>query len=230
MIEIAKHLDRGQLKYPIHQVETQCCFTGENVSEAVKITDLVSDVFTDFEYIKYPTGYASITAALCIGDVIKGRTRNNSLRNYSYFASNSELRFLNRSDILALLLNIPEVPFRIAVSFNNKKHTAYKTTLNTSSDKFTITTDLFSVVWDSKKVAEILPIIQNWYSMIPEKASTAAQPTYFTKDEILYGNPNYQKQVTYGLDKFEQENDLLKTVRGTHLLTLIVHLLNKKQC
>ena len=227
---IAKHLDRSQLKYPIHKIETICAFHGEKITEAIKLKDLVSDVFTDWEYIKHHSGYVSINTALCIGDVVPGKTRNNSLRNYSYFASNSELIFLSRQDILELLLNIPETPFRIAVSYNNKKHTAYKTVLNTSKESFLITTDLYSVVFERIHVEKFLSVIQSWYSVIPEKATTTTQPTYFTKEEILNGNGPYHKQIVYGIDKFETENEFLKPFRNTQIFELITHLINKKQC
>ena len=203
---IAKHLDRANLKIPIYQIDTVCAFTGLEITEGVKIFDLVSDVFTDWEYVKYPSGYASIDLAMCVSDTIKGKTRNNSLRNYSYFASNDELRILNRQDILDLILNIPSIPFRIAVSFNQKKHTTYKTALNNDNDTFVITTDLYNVVFERSHVDKFLSIIQNWYSIVDGKQASTMQPTYFTKDEILKGNAQYAKQIVYGLDKFEQEN------------------------
>ena len=227
---IAKHLDRAQLKYPIHKIETVCAFTGERVSEAIKISDLVSDVFTDWAYVRHNSGYVSLDMAMCIGDVVPGKTRNNALRNYSYFACHSKMLFLGRQDVLELLFNIPQTPFRLAVSYNNKKHTSYKTELNTSSIRFVITTDLYNVVFDRTHVEKFLPIIQSWYTIIPEKATTAAQPTFFTKEEILHGNGPYHKQIVYGIDRFEAENEFLKPFRNTQIFELITHLLNKKPC
>lgn len=227
---ISQHLEPRNLKYKLHQIVTKDAFTGEEITEGVKTEDLLSDVFTDWEYLKYPTGYVSVSTALCIGDVIPGKTRNNSLRSYSYYASNKEFRILNRQDILELLLNIPDTPFRIAVSYNNKKHTSYKTIENVRSDAYIITTDLYNVVFVKSHVLQFLPIIQAWYSIVPEKATTAAQPTYFTKEEILNGNAPYHKQVVYGIDKHEQENEILKPFRNTQIFELITHLLNKKTC
>lgn len=225
---ISKHLDARNLKYPLHQIVTMDAFTGEEITEGIKTADLLSDVFTDWEYLKYPTGYVSVSTALCIGDVIPGKTRNNSLRSYSYYACESEFRFLNRQDILQLLLNIPETPFRIAITYNNKKHTSYKTIQNVRADAYIITTDLYNLVFVKSHVEQFLPVIQKWYSIIPEKATTAAQPTYFTKDEILNGNAPYHKQLLYGIEKHEAENEFLKPYRNTQILELIVHLLNKK--
>lgn len=228
---IAKHLDRTNLKYPIHQVSTQCAFTGKEINEAIKLDDLVSDVFTDWEHVKYPTEWVSIEAALCIGDVLPGKTRNNALRNYSYFACETGLKLLSRESILELLLNIPEVPFVIAVSFNNKKHTSYKTVENTDVNRFKVTTDIWgNVAFDRYTVNRVLPIMQRWYCVIPEKAGTAAQPTYFTKDEIRTGIAPYFKQVSYGLGRFEEENTALLPYRDTHLFNLLIHLLNKTLC
>lgn len=166
-----------------------------------------------------------------IGDVIPGKTRNNALRNYSFFASDSELRLLSREEILPLLLAIPEDPFRIAVTFNNKKHTSYKTVENVNPARFIITTDVLGqVVFDRKVVDAFLPIVQRWYSIIPEKATVAARPTYFTKAEIEHGDAHYYKQCAYGLERFEEENEFLTPYRNTMIFKLIVHLLNKSIC
>lgn len=225
---ISKHLDARNLKCRLHQIATIDAFTGEDISEGIKIDDLLSDVFTDWEYLKHNSGYVGISTALCIAAVIPGKTKNNSLRSYSYYASNSQLRFLKRQDCLEQIMNIPETPFRIAISYNNKKHTSYKTVENMRTDAYTITTDLYNVVFVKNHVEQFLPVIQSWYSIVPEKANTATPPTYFTKDEILHGNANYQKQVAYGLDKFERENEFLQPFRNTQIFELIVHLLNKK--
>jgi hypothetical protein len=226
---IAKHIPDTALKYKIYEVDTHCAFTCQKISKGVKLHDLISENFTDWEYIKADSGYVGLDMAKCIGDTIKGKTRNNALRNYSYYANADELIFMQRQDVLALLLQENPKPFRVAVSFNYKKHTSYKTTLNTSANEFIVTTDLFNVVFVREKVLKYLPIMQNWYSIVAGKETTAAQPTYFTKDEILNGNAPYHKQIVYGLDKFEIENEMLKPFRNTNLITLITHLLNKKQ-
>lgn len=67
---IAKHLSRNNLKYATWEVDTICAFTGERIKEGVLVSELVSDVFTNWAYVKYPSEYASVDAALCIGDVL----------------------------------------------------------------------------------------------------------------------------------------------------------------
>lgn len=226
---IAKHLIQDNLKYKIHPVDTICAIEGIPITKGVKVEDLVSDVFTDYAFIRHGTGYVGIDAAMCIADVLKGSTRNVALRNYSYIATNEALTLLKREEGLNVLLNIPAVPFRVAISFSQKKHTTFKTVLNTDTDTFMVTTDIFNVEFDRSHVMRFLPILEKWYSVIPEKATTAAQPTYFTKDEIRHGNAPYHKQLPYGIDLFEQENEFLEPFRNTQVFQLIVHLLNKKK-
>lgn len=227
---IAKHLDKSLLKYQIIEgLDTVCAFTGRHISKGYKLTDIISKVFTDFEYIRYDSKYVSEEIALCIQEVIPtAKGGKNSLRSYSYLATEKELRFFKREDTLELLLNIPETPFRMAVSFNFKKHTSYKTALNSSKDNFVVATDLFNVRFDRTEVLRFLPLIQSWYTIIPGKEGSSQQPTFFSKADILGGNADYKKQVVYGLDKFESENEFLKPYRNTQLLTFIVHVLNKK--
>jgi hypothetical protein len=45
---IAKHLDRSQLKYPIHKIETICAFSGKKIQEAIKLKDTGAN-----EYVGY---------------------------------------------------------------------------------------------------------------------------------------------------------------------------------
>lgn len=227
---ISKHINNSMLKAQIHQINSICAFSGKKITEGILLKDCISDVFTDHEYIKHKSKYVSLDYAKCILDTIQGTKGTNALRSYSYFATETELRFLKRDEILDLILNIPETPFRLAVSYNYKKHTSYKTILNTSKNTFTITTDLYNVIFNRKHVEKFLPIIQNWYSIIPEKSTTSALPTFFTKDEIMNGNAAYHKTKVYGLDKFEEENEFLQKFRDTQIFNFITHLLNKKLC
>lgn len=227
---ISKHLDERNLKIKMYsEISGICAFTGTPLNRAVLIDDLISDVFTDWEFIKYKSQYASVEIALCISEVIQGKTGFNSLRNYNFLATEHELLLLQRSEILDKLLNITHTPFRCGVTFNNKKHLSFKTVLNTDPQNFIVTTDIMgNVKINVNTINKFLPIIQKWYSVVRGKENASAQPTYFTKDEILYGNAQYKKQETYGFDQYETENEILQQYRNTHFLKLIVHLLNKK--
>jgi len=223
---ISKHLDKSLLTCKIYEVNTICAFSGKKITKGIKFSEIIGERFTELEIFRFKSDYLSIDFALLTQPVIKGEKQLNSLRNYSFFATSKELKILNRSEILELLFNIPEIPFQIAITYSNKKHIAYKTPINYNKKYFKVCTDIGIVEFDVKKAKQIIPILQNWYTISKE---TSLQPTYFTKDEILgLSTPNNSKIVEYGIEKYFAENDILKPYRNTLFLKLLVHILNKK--
>lgn len=228
---ISRHLDRENLKLKIYQVDSICAFSGVKITEGVLMKDLIKKTFTDQELIKFNSDYASIDIALLIEEVIKCEKGFNSMRNYSFYADEMKLELLKRENILKLLLNIPEKPFQLCITFNNKKHLAYKAPVNYDTDYYQVITDLGIVNFEKQKSLQIIDIAQKWYTVLPDKKETAALPTYFTKEQIKgLSNPNHKQIEVYGLQRFFKESQELERFRGTALFNLIIHILNKKIC
>lgn len=224
---IASGINKDVLKIKVHDIDCICSFTGEQINKAVSNKDLIKKTFTDHSFKRYSSDYSSLDAAVCIAPVIQGKKGLNSLRSYSYLAVQGRLTILSREDVLDLILNLPKDEFVLAVTYSNKKHTTYKSVVNTSSDVFTVTTDIGNVVFNLVDVKKLLPIIQSWYCIVDGKESTAAMPTYFTKKDILNGCGNHNKIKLYGLEKYFRENSVIKKYRDTEFLKLLVHILNK---
>ncbi len=227
---IGKHFYKGLLKQKIHKVDTICAFTGAHIKEGILLKDLLSDVFTNYANIPHKSDYAGLNAAYCISDVIKKEgSRDNSLRNFSYFVTENSFELIKRENILELLLSEKPLPFVVAVSYDFKKHTTYRTEINYDNDIFKVTTDKddFNIIFDKKEVMEFLHIAQKWYTIIKGKELGSEKPTNFTKDEILNGSDNYTRISQYGLKIYKEENEFLNKYRNTPLFTLVVHLLNK---
>lgn len=228
---IAVHLDRSLISDIISKdINTVCLFTGKPISEGVHRKHLISERFTDTEYLRYPSNYISIDVALCISKVIRSDKGYNCLRNYSYLATEKELRILQREEILPILLAPPDPPFCLAVTFSNKKHTSFKTIPAYDRNRYVLTTDKGNVFIDVQKVKSVLNTVGKWYTVIPGKEDNSLQPTYFTKEEILFGSRNFKRIQDYGEDQYVIENGIIEKYRKTLFLTLIVHLLNKKIC
>jgi hypothetical protein len=226
---ISKHLDRSNLKLKVHQVDSICAFTGEKIIEGILMKDLIKKTFTDHELIKFNSDYASIDIALLIEEVIKSEKGFNSLRNYSFYADELKLELLKRKNILELLLDIPNKPFQIGITFSNKKHIAYKAPINFDTENYQVVTDLGVVNFDKNKAIKIIEIVQKWYTVLPEKKETTALPTYFTKEQIKgLSIPNHKQIEAYGLQKYFKEFQKLDKFRGTSLFNLIIYCLNKK--
>lgn len=226
---IAKHLDRSLIENIIETgIDSICMFTGRHINEGVHRKNIISDRFNDHEYLRYPSDYLSVDAALCIAPVIKGEKGYNSLRNYSFLATENEFRILQRGEIMDVLLCPPQPPFVIAVTFSNKKHTAFKTIPALDRGRFIVTTDKGQVMINHDLISELVPVIQKWYTVVAGKEDSSMLPTYFTKDEILFGSSNFKRILEYGEEQYFSENAIIDRYRCSLLLTLIVHVLNKK--
>lgn len=231
MAMIAKHLPCCNLKVKVHSgIAARCAFTGQQITEGVLLKDIIRKTFTDHAYIRYRSAYASKDAALCIEAVYDTGSRLNSMRNYSYLATEKELRILQRADLLDVLMQPKPLPFVLAVTYSNKKHTAYKCSLNTSNSNFIVTTDVGDVLFDHQDAAAILPVLQSWYCIVPGKEQAEKQPTFFTKEHILHGCSSTKRIMQYGIEKYFAENEVIQGFRNTAFLNLLVHTLNKTTC
>lgn len=225
---ISKHLNPNLLNIPIEQVDAICAFTGQPISEGVPLKQLIKKTFTDQEIIRYPSDYASVDIALIMERVIAGQKGLTSLRNYSFYATEKELKLLKREEILELLLHIPKTPFQIGITFSHKKHIAYRCVVNYDKSNYIITTDKGNVSFNKLIAADIVLIMQRWYKILPGQETSKLQPTYFTKKEISgEGIPKTSKIKEYGIKCYFQENQFLDKYRKTLLFELLVHILNK---
>jgi hypothetical protein len=227
---ISQHLNKKNLKIPVHKgIDEQCAFTGERISEGVKLKDLIKKTFTDYHMLKYKSNYASVDIALMMEEVIPGEKKNNSLRNYSFYADKKELKLLKRGEILHLLFNIPREPFQIGITYNNKKHIAYKAPVNGSGyDNYDIITDEGIVRFERENAWEIWTVAEEMYTVLPGKSDTKQQPTYFTKAQILgEKQPDYKQVKEFGIQKYFELTRLLEVYKEKPLFKLIIHLLNK---
>lgn len=241
----------NNLPVKIHQnIDTICSFTGKKITEGVLKKDLIKDVFTDHEYIKYKSDYCSVETALCLQRIIPQSEKNKalklekkkaqgkdisnikdeftSLRNYHFLCTEDDLTLLKRENIKDILFNLPNKPFILAVTFGFKKHTTFKSIINYSNKDFIITTDKGKIKANIDKIKDIYQILQNWYTIIKGKEKTSQQQTYFSKDDILYGCNNYKKIEDYG-EKYFIENQIISNYRNSLFLEFLAYILNKRE-
>jgi hypothetical protein len=227
---ITQHLTSATLKIPIYEdIDTVCAFSGERITEGVKLKDLIKKTFTDYEMLRYQSNYAGVDIAIMMEEVIPGEKKMNSLRNYSFYADNNQLKLLKRGEILDLLFNIPREPFQIGITYNNKKHIAYRAPVNGSrEDNYDIITDEGIVRFERKTALEIWGIAREMYTIISEKKDTKQQPTFFTKAQIMGEKiPDYKQVKEFGIQKYFHHKRMLEPYQGKAIFKLIIHLLNK---
>ncbi len=222
---IAKHLTREYIRDRIYECDAVCAFTGLPIQQGIKKSDAISSKFTDHAYLKYPSDYISIDAYLCIKEVIETEKGANALRNYSFYVDETGLRLLKRDEILTLMLGQLRTPFVLCVSFNGKKHTSYKATVNYDSENYVITTDEGDVEFSNNaQTNTLIKACQTFYSIIPQSKD---ESTWFTKDEIFTGNFPTKKIQAYGIDEFTRISNVIRPYFNTPLLRLLTFVLNK---
>lgn len=224
---IAAHVLRREHLTPI-ACETVCAFTGIPILQGIPLKNLIKDTFTDFHYLRYKSDFASIEAALCITDVVQIEGKENAyspLRYYSYLALPDRLQILKRSDILQIILNAPSTEFILVCSYGQKKHTSFKSTIQTDSQHFTVTTDEGDVPVSVPEILKFLPVVQSWYSF---PTTSKSENTYFTKQEIQTGQADLKRIEAYGIDKFFEESEFLNKYRQSKCFKLVLHCLQKQ--
>ncbi|MFW5662334.1 MAG: hypothetical protein ACOCZW_01305 [Bacteroidota bacterium] len=215
-----------ELAKKIHDVNAVCAFSGISINQGVKVSDITGATFTDYAYIKYPSGYVSVNAAKCLSE-FKIEGKKWALRSNSFLCTDEELKTLKLPDVYDIITDPPSGNWVLGYSFNNKKHISFKARINNSRDKFFVSTDTLGNIQLERDLLNILlPILQDWYTYNPDLH--AKNQTYFNKSEILHGSNNMHKIKEYGFDRFQTENNIIKKYRNTSFLELLVRVLNVK--
>jgi hypothetical protein len=148
---IAQHLDIEMLQH-VESIDSICAFSGAKIKVGIPKKKIIKETFTDHQYLKYVSDYVGINVAATMSKVIDGQKGKVSLRNYSFIANNERLVLLKKSDIMKYIVSPLKAPFVFCVSFNNKKHLAFKAKPNYCRDEYIITTDLGDCAIARKKV------------------------------------------------------------------------------
>ena len=216
---IGKHLNpaRGE---PLTESCCLCHRQPDGMTTGHQRKDVISNTFMDVGYLRFTNEICEYCAA-CLG---YGKPRTEHIKNYSYIANENSLVRLKREDIWGCLFNPPETPFIFCVTYNHKKHTSFKASVNYSREHYAVCTENELIEVRPAAIRELAQVIQDWYTICKD---TTQAPTWFTKAEILQGCDNFKRIEEYGTAKYFQQEAVITPYRCTPLLGLLVHALNK---
>lgn len=222
---LAKHL-----KYSFETVECGevCKMCGKGIRKGVLQKDIIKSTFTDYQYLRYDSRYLCPECCALIGRITLGDNGLTWLRNFSFIATEDSFRVLKREKLLSTLINPPDPPFVLCITYSNKKHISFKSRIQLSNKVYSVFTDKGEVEIAPHNITELLKILISWYTVLPDKQNTKQQPTWLTKGEILNGGKNYKNINAYGLGRYQEENLFIEQYRETSLLKLLTFALNKK--
>lgn len=220
------------LKYSYQTVKCSavCKMCGKALKIGVKQKDIIKKAtFNDYQYLTYKSDFLCAECSALISDIqLPNDDKKRRLRSFSFIATERDIKVLKRDQLWDYLTNPPEPPFVFCVTYSNKKHIAFKSQIQFEQQSYSVFTDKGEVKINLASLGELLRIIAVWYTVLPDKAETKQQPTWFTKTEILAGGRNYKNIAVYGVQKYQKENLFIDPYRNTALLTLLVFALNKK--
>ncbi len=220
---IGKHLPLADGS-PLHNPCVLCGAEPDGSLRALPSKEVIPDSFTDCDYLR-PGTEICVYCAACLG---YGQSRTEWVKNHSCLATPDRLTTLKREHLWDALVEHPcEDQFVFCATYSHKKHTSFKARVNLPGERpFSVQTENNRVdVWP-EQVSELTEIIQGWYTVC---ADTAAEPTWFSKADILGGCRNYKRIDTYGWNKYLREDAVIRPYRSTALLELLCHALNKKK-
>ncbi|MCG8640911.1 MAG: hypothetical protein MI862_14345 [Desulfobacterales bacterium] len=210
---IGKHFDIQ----PAYDAE-QCCMCGDE-NPCIDRKKVIKASFMDHECLS-DSKFICVYCAACVGYQMSQST---ALRATSFLATESEITRLKKNQIWQYVENPPGEQHVLVVTFSNKKHIAFKSILNPGGFPQVVSTDRGNVHVDFD--SELVNVLKSWYRVCKE---TKQEPTFFTKNEILFGSSNHKRITGYGTEKYFEENQILERFRNTESLNLLVYLLNKQ--
>ena len=95
---------------------------------AVPVEDAVKPTFTNRDLLDVDAGYVCVACAYCLSEPL--------LRRRDFLATQTEITYLKRDELLPLLLEPPEPPFVLCVGLSHKKHLVIRTRVNLSRRLF----------------------------------------------------------------------------------------------
>lgn len=195
----------------IEQIETQCCLCGNKNKEVIKAKKILSEKFTNYEYLKFKSDYMCTDCAKCIKD--------DRLRKNNFLADEDHIIFLKQNEIENYIFEVGKyikIPFLFAITRSFKKHNSFKCNLNYDYDYFYIQEEDKKYLFDVKEMKKLYKILEDAY-------------LFFTKEEMITGNYKFMSIEKYGKKKFLKLEEILNKHRGTHQFELLIYILNSEK-
>lgn len=195
----------------IEKQDTKCCLCGKEVTICVKNKKILSENFTNYEYMRFKSDYMCINCAKCIKD--------DRLRKNNFIADKEKIILFKQNELEKYVFELDKyttIPFVFAITRSFKKHNSFKCNLNYDYKHFYIQEEDKKYLFNVETMKKLYKILDNAYLQ-------------FTKDEMLTGNYKFINIDKYGKDRFIKLENILSQHRGTHQFNLLIYMLNSER-
>jgi len=205
---IGKHLKIDDICSDI----ATCAICGLKSDRNLPLSQVLSGNFNDFQKLRFDSDRICVYCKACLGgDSWNGK----AIRNFSFFATESELVAISRKDLPKLTFSVSITPFVFIVTFTGKKHVFFNAIINESLAKYVIATEKGNVEIIPEKH---LPVYEACQSLYDQGLS---------KNEILTGNyKKWSKMID--IPDFWQLEEQIVPYRNTFLLKYLTFIMTKE--
>jgi len=145
--------------------EKNCFYCGNKCNKLFNKKEYVKKTFTNYDIVKYPiSNYICDDCVWAFGSdskiiMIDKEIRSGNPRNYSwYITNNKKIAYTKKhiKELRELLLNIPEIPFKIVLSDSGQKHLLFRADFNFEKDNYIIQLEEEKILININKLKEYL--------------------------------------------------------------------------
>lgn len=196
-------------EHTLEDVECNCALCKKKITQGIKTKKITSGNFTNHDVVS-----GNYLCEAC-ANIMKSEL-STRLRRSSFIAFKDKIIYFKQADIASWIFKDKETPFVIGITFSYKKHNAFRCIINYSNDDFFIRQEE-KLIKIEKEIAKKL-----------FKAMMRLYLTYFTKDNIKSGKYNIALINKYGVEKFNELEQILSQHRKTDMFDLLVEALPSK--
>lgn len=187
-----------------------CAVCGKTITEGVPIKKVVSSSFTDWNFLADIS--ASHVCAACTWCI-----KEPKMRRSQYIATENRLVYFKREIIEHWLFFPPHPPFVFFMTSSYKKHGSFRAKVNGSRDLFYIQFEDRQILFSPNKYKELFELMKRMYA------------TFNKTQEIGTGNYIQKRVMEYGIEKWREDEAVLKRYRGSQVFELLLYALNKPE-
>lgn len=196
----------------LEKCDENCLICGKQIKQGVKVKKAISAKFTNFDECKcLNSEYICEACNYCLKDP--------ELRKNNIIADKNKLYLLKKNDLENYLFNLDkyvEGEFIVGITTSFKKHNSFRCRVNSDTKEYFIRQEDKEFIFNADEMNFLYQRLNEAYLQ-------------FSKDELLTGQYSMIAIEEFGLEKFEEYENIFKRYRGSNQFELLIYMMNSEK-
>lgn len=189
-----------------------CLICGKDIKEGVLSKKVLSGNFTNWSNCNsLDSNYICKECAYCL--------KNADYRKNNIVADKENIYLLKKNDLEEYLFNLDKYvkdEFIVCITQSFKKHNSFRAKVNNDTKCFYIREEDREYLFNAKEIKEVYKKLNEAYLQ-------------FSKEEMLTGDYKLISLEQFGIEKFEEYENVFKKYRGSAQFDLLIYILNSER-